>query len=498
MTASASPAVPGSVTDAEGAGSSVVAASIAASTAASAASVAAAQITATQTIEVPFAGEGSGSGGLNWGQQHIFGAIRNLGSSMNMCALRELEPTAAVEDLADELAFYLSRFQSMRTLLRFEPGRPPTQVVHASGVAPLRIVDVAPEADDDALAVTLAALVAEHEERSFDDEHEFPIRMVVVRRAGVPTHLLTVLSHFATDGAGAFAMYEDYLHRDPVTGLARGPAPTHPLDLTHQQATPAGRRQSDASLRYWERQLAALPPRRPTAAVPDTESRYRRATLRSVPLLLGATRIARRLDCDISAVLLGVFATALARLTGEQPSAAQMLVSNRFRPGMADIVGNVSQTGLFVVDVADATLDEVIERAQRAVTRTYKYAYFDLEQWKELLAKVERERGEELALCYYNDRPSQRSGTAPGTEPSAAAVREAAAEGSEIEWSVLPFFNERLMVTIDDVPDSADAVAVLISADTWHVPRADMEKLARTMEELAVAAACDPETRTGL
>jgi hypothetical protein len=498
MTASASPAVPGSVTDAEAPGSSVVAAS-----------TAAAQITATQTIdiEVPFAGEGSGSGGLNWGQQHIFGAIRNLGSSMNMCAVRELEPTAAVEDFADELAFYLSRFQSMRTLLRFEPGRPPTQVVHASGVAPLRILDVASEAGDDALAATLAALVAEHEERSFDDEHEFPIRMIVVRRAGVPTHLLTVLSHFATDGAGAFAMYEDYLHRDPVTGLAPGPVPTHPLDLTHQQASPAGRRQSDASLRYWERQLAALPPRRPTAAVPDTESRYRRATLRSVPLLLGATRIAHRLDCDLSAVLLGLFATALARLTGEQPSAAQMLVSNRFRPGMADIVGNVSQTGLFVVDVADATLDEVIERAQRAVTRTYKYAYFDLEQWKDLLAKVERERGEELALCYYNDRPSQRSGTAPGTEPSAEAVRAAAAAGSEIEWSVLPFFNERLMVTIDDaadtadvpdVPDSTDAVAVLISADTWHVPRADMEQLARTMEELAVAAACDPETRTGV
>lgn len=477
MTASASPAVPGSLTDPEEPAWPIV---------------------ATQTVEVPFAGEGSGSGGLNWGQQHILGAIRNLGSSMNMCALREVDPAATVEDFSDELSFYLSRFQAMRTLLRFEAGRPPIQVVHESGLAPLRIVDVAPGADDDALAAVLADLVAEHEQRSFDDEHEFPIRMVLVRRAGVLTHLLTVLNHFATDGAGAFAMYEDYLRRDPVTGLVRGPVPTHPLDLTHQQATPAGRRQSDASLRYWERQLAALPRRRPTAAVPETESRYRRASLRSVPLLLGATRVAHRLDCDISAVLLGVFATALARLTGEQPSAAQMLVSNRFRPGMADIVGNVSQSGLFVVDVADATVDEAIERAQRAVTRTYRYAYFDLEQWKGLLAEVERERGEELALCYYNDRPSQRSGTASGTVPSIGAIQEAAAAGSEIEWSVLPFFNERLMVTIDDVPDSSDAVAVLVSADTWHVPRDAMEKLARTMEELAVAAACDPETSTGV
>ena len=452
-------------------------------------------VAASRTVDVAFSGDDAGSGGLNWGQQHILGAIRNLGSSMNMCALRELSPTATVEDFADELRFYLNRFQAMRTLLRFEPDRPPIQVVHASGTVPLQILDIDAATDVDAV---LAALVAEHEQRSFDDEHEYPIRMVLVRRAGVLTHLLTVLNHFATDGAGAFAMYEDFLHRDPVTGRARGPVPTHPLDLTAQQATPAGRRQSDASLRYWERQLAALPRRRPTAAVPEAGSRYRRATLRSVPLLLGATRIAHRLDCDVSAVLLGLFATALARLTGEQPTAAQMLVSNRFRPGMADIVGNVSQSGLFVVDVADATVDEVIERAQRAVTRTYKYAYFDLEQWKTLLARVERERGQELALCYYNDRPSQRTATAPGPEPSIKAVLAAARNPTPVVWSTLPFFNEHLMVTIDNVPDDNDAVTVLVSADTWHVTSKDMETLARTMEELAVAAACDPETRSGV
>ena len=460
---------------------------------------------ACQTIDVSFSGDdhgidgpGPGSGGLNWGQQHILGAIRNLGSSMNMCAVRELPPTAIVADFAEELRFYLNRFQAMRTLLRFEADHPPIQVVHTSGTVPLLVLDLAADAHDAGATAALEALVAEHEQRSFDDEHEFPIRMVLIRRAGILTHLLTVLNHFATDGAGAFAMYEDFLRRDPVTGLARGPVPTHPLELTAQQATAAGQRQSDASLRYWEKQLAALPTRRPTAAMPEPGSRYRRATLRSVPLLLGATRIAHRLDCDVSAVLLGLFATALARLTGEQPVAAQMLVSNRFRPGMANIVGNVSQSGLFVVDVADTTVDDVIERAQRSVTRTYKYAYFDLEQWKALLASVERERGQELALCYYNDRPSQRGGTAPGAQPSAEAVAAAGAQAAPIVWSELPFFNERLMVTIDSPPDDDEAVTVLISADSWHVPRKDMEELARTMESLAVAAACDPATPTGV
>ena len=232
--------------------------------------------------------------------------------------------------------------------------------------------------------------------------------------------------------------------------------------------------------------------------MPEPGSRYRRATLRSVPLHLAATRIAHRLDCDISAVLLGLFATALARLTGEHPTAAQMLVSNRFRPGMSDIVGNVSQTGLFVVDVTNTTIDEAIKRAQQAVTRTYKYAYFDLAQWKTLLATTERDRGQELALTYYNDRPSQRSTTAPGPEPTIDQITTAAQNPPPVLWSTLPFFNEHLMVTIDNAPDDTDAVTILISADTWHVTSKDMETLARTMESLAVAAACDPTTTTGL
>jgi hypothetical protein len=456
----------------------------------------------TETVTVSFEGEGSGSAELNWGQQHIWGAIQSLGSTMNMGAVRELAPTARVEDFTVELRFYLSRFQAMRTLLRLRPGGLPVQVVVASGEAPLGIVDMAP--GDDAAAVA-AALLAEQEDRPFDYESEFPIRMTLVRHRGVLTHLVTVLSHFATDGAGAFAMYDDFVHRDPVTGLASAPVRMQPLDLTAQQSTPAGRRQSDASLRYWEQQLAALAPRRPRAAGTSDASdgrRYWQLETRSVPMMLGATKIAHRLECDVSAVLLGLFAIALARVTGDQPSAAQMLVSNRFRPGLADIVGNVSQTGLFVVDVADTTVDEVVERARRAATRTYKHAYFDLAQWRELLAKAASARGEDgedIALCYYNDRPSQRRSTAPGTEPSIDRIAAAASVATPAKWTELPFFNERLMVTVDNVAeDTQDAVTLLVLADTWYVPRTEMEEIARLMESLAVAAACDALTGTGV
>ncbi|MFD0634031.1 hypothetical protein ACFQ9X_23210 [Catenulispora yoronensis] len=209
-------------------------------------------------VEVPFEGDGAGIGALNWGQQHILGAIRNLGSPMNMCAIRELDPTASVQDFAEELRFYLNRFQAMRTLLRFSPDAPPVQEVFAAGQALIQIVDVPPGGDAAAVA---AELVSEHEELSFDDENELPIRMLLVRRDGVLTHLVTVLNHFATDGAGAFAMYDDYTKRDPATGEVPYPVQNHPLDLTAHQNSPSGRKQSDASLRYWRRELMTLPKR---------------------------------------------------------------------------------------------------------------------------------------------------------------------------------------------------------------------------------------------
>ncbi|MFL6111344.1 MAG: hypothetical protein ACJ786_08330, partial [Catenulispora sp.] len=128
---------------------------------------------------------------------------------------------------------------------------------------------------------------------------------------------------------------------------------------------------------------------------------------------------------------------------------------------------------------------------------TYKYAYFDWEQWRELVPRIERERGAEFALCYYNDRPAQRSTTAPGPEPTVDDVLAAAALPTPITWTELPFFNERLMVTVDNV-DVAEAVTLLVYADTWLVPPAEMAELARSMEDLAIAAAGDDKVPTGV
>lgn len=447
----------------------------------------------TEVIMVPFAGEGTGTGELTWGQQHIWGTIHALNATMNMCATRELPAGATVGEFVDELAFYAGRYQAMRTLLQFVPDALPRQVVVDSGEVPLVIVDI-PASEDPAAAA--AALVARQKELEFDYEVEFPIRMTLLRQDGVLTHLVTVLSHFATDAGGALAMYKAFVQRDPRTGQTPVPVGIESLELAAQQRTPAGKRQNDASLRYWEDLLRTIPMSRPRTPVESVDGRFWQVEMDSPAMSLAAQATASRTGVDISSVILGATAVALARVTGISPSVAQMLVSNRFRPGLADIVSNISQTGLFVVDVTGITVDEAIARTRQATVKAYKHAYFDLPAWRDLIARVSRERGGEIELgCYYNDRPSEHQPAVTGVGPTRDEIEAAATRTGPMRWTLLPFFNERLMVTIDYVPN---AIALLVIGDTHFVPKAEVEELARQIESIVVANALEAGLATGV
>jgi hypothetical protein len=91
-------------------------------------------------------------------------------------------------------------------------------------------------------------------------------------------------------------------------------------------------------------------------------------------------------------VLLAAYAVALARRTGRSPSVAQLVVSNRLRPGCADSVSQLAQLGICVIDVADTTFDEVVSRAWKAATNAYLHGYLDTVALKDMLARVGRER----------------------------------------------------------------------------------------------------------
>src|SRR5262245_24133937 len=127
----------------------------------------------SERMLVPFVGVDSGVEVLTWGQEHIWQSMSAAGSSLCMSAIRPLAGDVTIEDLADEIRFYTSRFQAMRTLLRFDPDGRTRQVVAASGEVPVDIIDLETAADP---ALVAAEVVRRHDDTLYDYEHEWPIR----------------------------------------------------------------------------------------------------------------------------------------------------------------------------------------------------------------------------------------------------------------------------------------------------------------------------------
>lgn len=432
-------------------------------------------------VLVPFAGEGSGSGPLSWGQRLMWNAIQRWNSSLALGGVSPLPDGMTTEAIAATLGFIMGRHPSLRTRIRRLPDGRLQQELAAAGEVPLDLVDV--PAGQDPAAVAERVRDGYHRV-PFEYADEWPVRMAAIRVDGRPVYLVAMYCHLALDGAGLDALVADAAAMDaaaPVTA-------TGPLAQAEWENSPVGQQHNARTLRYWERQLRAIPARRFTPPADCPPPRYREIRAQSTALDLAARLIAARTGVDTPAVLLAASATALARVTGNSTSAMLILVSNRFRPGFADTVSTVSQPGLCVIDVAGAPFDEVVRRAWRASLNAYKYAYCDPTQRDALHARISAERGEDVDIsCYFNDR---RMHSATGPPPTAAQVA-AALPDSWLRWSPTPFdpASEPFVVAVNDVPATAD---LRVSLDTQAVAPADAEAYVREFEAAAVAAALSP------
>ncbi|GAA1514500.1 hypothetical protein GCM10009827_031520 [Dactylosporangium maewongense] len=465
-----------------------------------------------------FEGPGAGSGPLSWGQIESWNAVTSLGHWMPIGGALPVRPGTTVEDLAGELRHHLSRHPSLRTLLRIPPGGgTPTQEVHASGSAALQVYETH-GADPSALADLVAA---RFRDAPLDFTAEYPIRMAAVLHGGVPSHVVALISHFAADGAGAQAMLRDVAARPaaPVEGR-------QPLDQAQWQLSPAGRRQNEAAQRHFESILRTMPPARFRKPVAAQRPRYWRGVLDSAALPLALRALTARTGADPSAVLLAVFALAVHATCGVDPVVVRPLVSNRFRPGLADVVCTAVQAGLCQVPVAagsaaatdaasaagsaaatDAAsaagsaaaagsvagsaaggggFEEVLAHAKRATMSAYKHAYFDQRDLFALVDRVGAERGERLEIgCFLNDRRDPSPG-AGGPAPTAAEIA-AVLPGTVFDWTVrrdAPGF-EPMILDVEDTPGGLRCTA---HTDTAHISPADTEALLQHLERIAVTA----------
>jgi hypothetical protein len=437
-------------------------------------------------VLVDFEGDGAGVDVLSWGQRELWRVIEEKDTWLPIGAVTPLPPGTTVDDAVADLRFVMRHYPSMRTRLRFDPDGP-KQVVASAGTVSLEIVDV-PDGDD-------PAAVAEQVRKrywttDYDFVTEWPVRMAVIRHRGALTHRVWVMCHLVTDGTGGRVIITELAERD-VSGSS---AAMSALAQARWQRSPAGKRQGDATLRYWEKTLRAIPARRYPERTERPTPRYWQAAVDLPALHLAVRTIAARTGVEAASVLLAMFAVALRRTTGISPVVVQVVASNRFRPGLAMTVSPIMQEALCVIDVPETTVDEAVVHTRRRAMTAYKYAYCDPSRREEVIARVNEERGERVDIsCFFNDR-RLKTRELTGPVPSPEQIRAAVPRGT-FEWKYKQDYQvfDELFVNINDVPDT---VAMTVLVDIHHLSPSDVESCIRGMEKVAVAAALDPTTTT--
>lgn len=438
----------------------------------------------TERILVPFEGAGSGVEELSWGQIGLWQSIEQSGAPKTVAYVAGLPAGATVDGMATALRFMMGRHQSLRTRLRLRPDAPPLQVCASAGEAVLEVVD-AGAADP---AEVAEAVAERYRTEQFELETEWPVRFAVIRSGGVLTHRVLVILHTSVDADGMAALLADVERGDE-----NAPLGLPPLAQARRQASPNGQLQNATSLAYLEKVLWTVDPSRFGERKYPGERMIHQLELRSPATRLAINAVAARLGINTSPVLLASFAVGLARFTGVNPVLAMLLVSNRFRPGLAGSVSALIQLTPYLIDVAGITLDEAVARAARSALTAYKNAYYNPYQQDEVIERVERERGEEIDLsCFYND--SRLSDRGAAEVPATAAEIRAALDRGTVRW--LNKANPPKRKIFFNVFDTSGDIAFEVTADSrWFSP-ADLETLVRGIEAVAVEAALDGSAST--
>jgi hypothetical protein len=438
-------------------------------------------------VVVPFAGAGSGVEELSWGQREIWDLMQYEGGWLPIGSVRPLPAGTTVADAVADLRFVVSSYQTMRTLIRTDPAGP-KQVVHDSGEITLEIVDAADDADPAQLA---EEVFAQYQQKDYDVATEWPVRMAVIRHRGVLTHRAWVMCHLVTDGAGANVIVRELAQRD----AAGSAAALAPIEQARWQRSPAGQRQCRAALAHWEKVLRTKPACQfPERADKPRGPRYWRATFDSPAMYRALRVIAARTGAESVSVLLAVYAVALVRVLGVNPVVIQLVTNNRFRPRLGNTVSPLIQAAPCTIEIPDATIDEAVRLTRTRAISAYKYAYYDPTQLDALIARLSEERGADLqAECGFNDRrlgPRDESGPVPTHEQVRAAL-----PGSSFEW-VQRQDDEPYSKLYINVEDATDTYRLTVTTDIHYLSPEQVEACVRAMEEIAVASALDPATRT--
>lgn len=449
-------------------------------------------------VAVPFSATVSGAAPLTWGQKAILQDMRENVFTLNASGAHALPEGATVESVAAQLGEVLSRHPALRVRLATDPQGDIHQEVAGAGEAAVEVMDFA-DADEPAdVAKYTDQLWYDWLMTRFDHYRDWPIRVGVIRHRGVALYRVVAFNHLVVDGTAI-----KFLMSELRGGSAEVAGALQIMELAEREQAPQARKISDRAMRYWETHLRDIPSRTFGESVYSDGrlgKRYWHARFGSPAAYLAVLAIAQRSGMDTSRVLFGIIATAIGRATGLSTLTAKVISSNRFRPGLAEVIAPLSQNSLVTVDLADATVDEVMARGRRALLTGGMYAYYDPDQLNELMARLDSERGYQAQVsCRINDRRmTTRSSTDEEARAAQVTPEQIQAKLSEtfISWDgTLDHLHEQAFITVEDIPDT---VFLQLIFDMACFTEAQIEKFMRSVEEVAVAAAFDPTAPAGV
>jgi hypothetical protein len=197
--------------------------------------------------------------------------------------------------------------------------------------------------------------------------------------------------------------------------------------------------------------------------------------------------VASRHQASSSTVLLAAASTMASRLSESPDAAFQVVVNNRFLPGLTNAVSTIAQQGLFHFPAVDNDFAAAIRRTNRITLGTYRNSYYD----KSLLdADIEQIRCDGGTLtdhsCFFNDvRNVLRVASdedVPREPPATARSR------TTLEWrhDCEPRPDVTFAMDVLDAPGSIELVMV---ADGAAIPRPDMARFLHGIEDLVIGEA---------
>ncbi|WP_405455324.1 condensation domain-containing protein [Streptomyces sp. NBC_00101] len=446
---------------------------------------------AVDVVEVPFAGDRSGTAPLTWGQQAIWNAILrtapndiyfNIG---RLLPLPERGRTTGVTQLTAAVAALMERHEALRTRLRGTE-RTPEQSLSDSGRLPLTVIDEPrPEHADAAARHLLERLSATR----FDYEREWPLRVGAVRSGDRVTHAVLVLCHLACDGHAAEQVVRD-LRLLLVRGSAGRKPRTTPMDLSVEQHGPVGVRRSERALAHWESFYRSIPPTMfPQQAATPRTPRFWSGRLVSEALAMATDALAAAHRVSGSTVLMTGMAALVAADGGHGTAAMMPIVANRTSADHRDLVAMLSQDAPFLLDTTGAVrFTDLLPVAWRAAMAGYRAAAYDPVAWEALRERIGRERGTPVhPYCCYNDQRFFARPPADGPPPGAEELRRARTRTRFSFPATQEWLGCRYCV---HVTEEQGTLAVMLTADTAYLPPAAIRAHLEALEELITAAAC--------